>query len=548
MKKAYSYIRFSSPEQARGDSLRRQTEGAENWCAERGIELDDTLRDLGVSAYRGMNRVEGALRSFLDLVEKGDIEEGSYLIVESLDRLSREAVIDAAPRFFDLIRAGVIVVTLSDQQEYSSDRLRNDWTPLIVSLAVMARAHEESRLKGERVGKAWRRKREEARNEKRPLTPRCPEWLELRDGKFHKRRERVDLVHRVFRETIEGLGRREIVRRLNAESVPTFRGGNGWQTSSIAKIVQNRAVLGEYQPHTGTHRARNRRPEGEPILDFYPRIIDDETYWRAQAALGSRRQQTGGRRGNKGAHILQGLAKCAACGGSMHVVDKGPPPKGGVYLSCSSYRRNAGCGNSRTWRVDRLERAVLTTVGALDAQAFSKVDDTTTKAAHKIAALKAEVEDLETRRGHLISLAETGDEAAVGRFRSLIEQLQSKQIELGKAENEAAAFAASPSVIARLTDAIALSAQLANANGEEKRSIRIRLSSILRKLIDRIDCDPILGAVAALPQRDYWQVNSNIAYAWRADPTGVYILLEENPDDKQLDQFFVGMGGASGLN
>src|SRR5690606_26294712 len=152
---AYSYIRFSSPEQARGDSLRRQTAKAEEWCAKRGIVLDDTLRDLGVSAFRGANRDIGALRSFLDEVKRGKVVRGSFLIVESLDRLSREAVLDAAARLFDLILAGVTVVTLSDGQEYSADRLRNDWTPLIVSIAIMARAHEESRIKGERVAEAW---------------------------------------------------------------------------------------------------------------------------------------------------------------------------------------------------------------------------------------------------------------------------------------------------------------------------------------------------------------------------------------------------------
>ncbi|MGO4264065.1 hypothetical protein, partial [Lysobacter sp. TAB13] len=47
--KACSYIRFSSPEQAMGGSLRRQTVLARAWCEARGISLDDTLHDLGVS-------------------------------------------------------------------------------------------------------------------------------------------------------------------------------------------------------------------------------------------------------------------------------------------------------------------------------------------------------------------------------------------------------------------------------------------------------------------------------------------------------------------
>jgi hypothetical protein len=54
---AHSYIRFSTPEQAKGDSLRRQTELAEAYCRRNGLTLDTTLmlRDLGLSAFRGKN-------------------------------------------------------------------------------------------------------------------------------------------------------------------------------------------------------------------------------------------------------------------------------------------------------------------------------------------------------------------------------------------------------------------------------------------------------------------------------------------------------------
>src|SRR4051812_36356798 len=50
---AYSYIRFSSAEQRKGDSLRRQTEAAADWCARNGVALDTTttLHDLGKSAF-----------------------------------------------------------------------------------------------------------------------------------------------------------------------------------------------------------------------------------------------------------------------------------------------------------------------------------------------------------------------------------------------------------------------------------------------------------------------------------------------------------------
>jgi DNA invertase Pin-like site-specific DNA recombinase len=51
--KAYSYLRFSTPEQMKGDSFRRQTELTRQYAEENGLELDDSLSfyDLGVSPF-----------------------------------------------------------------------------------------------------------------------------------------------------------------------------------------------------------------------------------------------------------------------------------------------------------------------------------------------------------------------------------------------------------------------------------------------------------------------------------------------------------------
>ena len=92
MPKAFSYLRFSTPEQMKGDSYRRQTEAAQAYATKHGLELDDslTLRDKGISAYQGRNATDGRLSAFLSAVETGRVRPGSYLLVESLDRLSRE--------------------------------------------------------------------------------------------------------------------------------------------------------------------------------------------------------------------------------------------------------------------------------------------------------------------------------------------------------------------------------------------------------------------------------------------------------------------------
>src|SRR5437764_1123626 len=53
---AYSYIRFSNPDQADGDSLRRQSEMADAYCRRKGWTLSRaTYQDLGVSARKGKN-------------------------------------------------------------------------------------------------------------------------------------------------------------------------------------------------------------------------------------------------------------------------------------------------------------------------------------------------------------------------------------------------------------------------------------------------------------------------------------------------------------
>jgi hypothetical protein len=48
-----SYLRFSTPQQALGDSKRRQLELTKNWAAELGVDLRGDYRDRGVSAFQG---------------------------------------------------------------------------------------------------------------------------------------------------------------------------------------------------------------------------------------------------------------------------------------------------------------------------------------------------------------------------------------------------------------------------------------------------------------------------------------------------------------
>ena len=124
---AYSYIRFSSPKQAEGDSLRRQIEATETLCRERGWALDTTLtlRDLGVSAWTGRNAVVGNLRTFLDAITAKSILPCSVLVVESLDRITRQGIDEGYDLIKRILKAGVRIVTLGPLREFDESATKS---------------------------------------------------------------------------------------------------------------------------------------------------------------------------------------------------------------------------------------------------------------------------------------------------------------------------------------------------------------------------------------------------------------------------------------
>lgn len=372
--KAYSYIRFSSPEQAKGDSYRRQREAALAYCQEQGLELaatsEYTFFDRGRSAFTGKHIDDtGELGRFLKLVENGAIPKGSYLIVESLDRLSREEVKKALPRFLDLLGKGICIYTSIDKHLYTENY---DLSDLVISIVSMSRAHQESAHKGNRVSEAWRNKRNLARAHKTPLGNACPYWLELVDGAYQKRSDRVAVVERIFAMCLQGYGQMTIAKRLNEDGVAVFGSVSGekprnrsgaWGGSSVGKILDNRAVLGEYQPMS--HINRSRVNDGEPVEGFYPPVIEPDVFLRAKAAR-VQRQTSRATKQSSNFNIWQGIAKCQLCGDAMHLINKGQAPKGYTYLQCFLAKKGR-ChnGSIRIEQTEAVFKEILTKVDSL---------------------------------------------------------------------------------------------------------------------------------------------------------------------------------------
>ena len=368
---AYSYRRFSSLEQSKGDSLRRQTELSEQYAIEHNLVLDDSLSllDAGVSAYRGANSTEGSLGRFIEAVKDGRVASGSWLLVESLDRLSRNTVDNALALFLQLLQSGITVVTLGDRKVYSKDSVATNSTDLILSLLIFARANEESATKSLRIKQVVKAKRQQARDTGKPIGGNPPAWLQLSKDKtkYEVRKDRAKIVQRIYQMASEGsMGGAAIARELSAEGIPTFGKATYWCAASISRLLTNRATIGEYQPKT--KEEGKLVASGDPILNYFPPVIPSTQFASVQVARESRRVGLRGRQGRRFSNLLKGITQCDRCGSSLRYVSQ--KSRENSYLLCSHARDNSGRCPRIGLRYHLIEKALLSSLSELDWQSL----------------------------------------------------------------------------------------------------------------------------------------------------------------------------------
>lgn len=415
--------------QLKGDSRRRQLEQSRGYAEANGLELAEgaELEDIGVSAFRGANIRDGALGGFLDAIKSGAVKPGSYLLVESLDRLTRQELLKAQSLFLSIIQSGINVVTLADGRIYRAGT--NDLGDLIFSLVSLSRAHEESQLKSHRHSENWKNKRRNAAAQM-PMTKWCPAWLRLSDDRteYQAIPERVEIVRNIFEDAATGMGIYSIATRLNRAGVPPFGDSNGWHTSYVAKILGNRAVLGDFQAHV--RKNGKRIPVGETNRNYYPAVIDEELFYRAQAAKSDRRNSGAGRKGAAFSNLFSGLAICAYCKSPMKLENKGSGAKGGKYLICDGALRKLGCQSIR-WRYQDFETSFLAFVQELDLESIINTSDDAQKRKRlddELSALRGELASTIELMEKTYALLQSG--AATEFVASKLHELTAKQSSL----------------------------------------------------------------------------------------------------------------------
>lgn len=353
--KAYSYVRFSTKRQAKGDSLQRQLDRSRSYAAEYDLDLQEkSYEDLGVSAFNRANVTTGRLSAFIQAAESGFIERGSYLLVENLDRLSRADLPNGIALLDRLIKFGIRVVTLIDKKVLDEESIKDPMC-LFWAVMVLIRANEESATKSDRVSKAHKRKRDSRASF---AFGQGPGWLKpnaMKTG-WEVIPEKVESVLKVFDYAARGIGSTAIARIANREGWPVPGRAKDWHKTLPHKLLHNRRVLGELEPQVKDGKLRRRT--GECWANYYPAIVAIDVFNAAQASAERRRNLP--KRRDAGYHnVFQGFLRCGHCGATLSRKPKSSSrnsPGYALYVCADRDRGLTACPN---WNARALETALI---------------------------------------------------------------------------------------------------------------------------------------------------------------------------------------------
>ncbi|MBM3981792.1 MAG: recombinase family protein [Planctomycetes bacterium] len=480
---AYSYIRFSSAAQADGDSLRRQTERAQAYCQRRGWMLDQTLslRDLGVSAFKGKNAAVGNFRTFLDAVKEGKVAPGSVLVVESFDRISRQGIDEGYDLIKSILKADVKIVTLSPEREFDREATRGLSKGALEIQLILERAAEESERKSDRVGQAWAAKRKDAAENKTVISRSCPAWIRV-EGKGDAAKyvlipARAEVVRRVFRLATDGHGARAVLKRLVADKVSPF--GNAWNVSYIKLLLKSRQTFGEFTPRErgkgGT--SLQRKAVGPAIPNYYPAAIDQDTFFAAQAATATRTGKAG-RPAKEFTNVFSGIIWDARTLGRLHLMQY---RRDGVrtrylapYAATNRGARHVG------FSLDALESALFNFLVGIDPRAIML---TAERPATDSAAIEAKVKDIDAQLARLKARVKVEEE--VGVIIDAVHELEEERKDESEKLAEAQRREAAPTADA-WGEFKTIAAALAAA--PDKDAARVKLRAVLRRMLAGVWC------------------------------------------------------------
>ena len=208
--------------------------------------------------------------------------------------------------------------------------------------------------------------------------------------------EAAQVVRRIYRMTLEGVGTEQIAAKLEEDGVLTPRAywhskginrpgkvkdlpPTHWNSSSVIKMLSVQEYCGDilnFKTYSKSYKNKkwleNDRENWAIFKDVHEPIIERAVFEQVQQKRGKmrKRQAKDGERS-----MFSGLLVCADCGSNLHFhFNQGNPEI--KYFNCSNYKGNRGtCGSTHYVRVDFLEQVVLGEIRRLTKYAGLYEDD-----------------------------------------------------------------------------------------------------------------------------------------------------------------------------
>ena len=396
--------------QEEGDSKRRQQEATLEYCRKNGLVLDESLslKDLGVSAFKGINAEKGALGKFLDACAAGKIPRGSALIVESLDRISRQKprpTITLLNRILD--DYGIEIHMTMSGQKFLPEQ--DNGIDLIVAVTLAMRANEESETKSRRLREAWAEKRKKAQSGQELLHPSLPWWLIAKGKKVISPGPRAKVLRKIFKLTANGLSSVKVARILNKEKLPTWRPKmTQWSAARVRDTVRSDAPLGILRQTNKTKTAGREYS----ITNYYPAIVSMELALEARAVLKQNLKRISRGRhpeGKRLVNLLRGLlkhkGKWMIYNGKFNGVRKDGIKTCNYYYQSYIEDKNGKGSTPYSVSAAQVESVLLSALVELDASAIL---DTKSGEVKRSVAIQKKIDLLKEKQQNLLKAIESG--------------------------------------------------------------------------------------------------------------------------------------------
>ena len=311
--RAWIYGRLSNDDDNEMDSLSNQMEIGRNYAHRQGFQIVGESSDDNASGMRFDRR---GLNQCTEAVERRQVDA---IIVKDLSRLGRHQMQTAL--FIDYLRqCGVAVISVTEGLNTMVDE-----DELIIGVKQIMNDYYAKDI-GNKIRHGYRAKQKEGLVVKPPFGY----WKDRNTGRIRLHPEASVTVQIIYGLYCDGLGQKEITRRLNAmqrrtpQQLHDERCGkaNGkvyrWTYQSVKNILAEESYTGLLVNHrTETYgRTVTPVPEDEQYRheNFFPVIVDREKWEQVQALLKANAKPY---RGNTASHRYAGLLTCGDCGSTF---------------------------------------------------------------------------------------------------------------------------------------------------------------------------------------------------------------------------------------